>query len=580
MHYLKHRWPDHIITRKIFQKTFIGAMIFILLLLVGVIDTLGQAPETEPLMDELIQTISETKKYDAEKLKQIALLEDTLRKVAPSNILALHNFNDKLFHEYEAFNYDSAFVYVVKSKKLAQQLNDKSRIASAKVNFGQICVSAGMYKEALDTLQSIHTNGLPKEILSLYYGLLGRCYSEMAEYTNYPDFSDRYNYFAEVFRDSALILSDTGTFFNNFLEGFIKSQKGDVEGAYVDLKALIQLPEMSLRDCALLNYILGDLAMQLGLNKEATEYWAKATIADIKSSTKETLAIIRLANLLFNNGDTKNASTLIRKANEDAVYYGARQRKIQIIAILPFIEQQVIRKIEIQKQRLYMQSLIVSALLLFVIILTFIIYRQVRKLRKAKAIIADANENLQIINQQLIEANQNKEVQNLQLQKINAQLLEANKIKEEYIGNFFIKDSAIFEKFQIFIQKIEKKLKDEKLKDAKEFVQSYNPDRDKEELLINFDKVFIQLFPDFMDEFNSLFDKENHIKLKKGELLNMELRIFALIRLGITHNEKIAQILGYSVNTIYTYKTKIRNKSLVNNEDFDQKLIEITTLKL
>jgi len=409
---------------------------------------------------------------------------------------------------------------------------------------------------------------------------MGRCYSEMAEYTNYPDFSDRYNGFAKVFRDSAMMLSDTGTFFNSFLKGFIKSQKGDLTGAYLHLRAMLDASEMGLRDYALVNYILGDLAMQTGKQDSAAIFWAKATIADIKSSTKETLAIIRLANLLFNSGDTKNASILIRKANADALYYGAQQRKIQIIAILPFIEQQVIQKIEVQKQRLYLQSLIVTALLLFVIILAFIIYRQVVKLRKAKAIIAKANDNLQIINQQLIEANHNKEEQNLQLQKINAQLMEANKIKEEYIGNFFINDSVIFEKFQVFIQKIERKLNDAKLKDVRDFVQSYNPDRDKEELLINFDKVFIRLFPDFIDEFNSLFNPENQIKLKNGELLNMELRIFALIRLGITHNEKIAQILGYSVNTIYTYKTKIRNKSLINNEDFDQRLIEITTLRL
>nr|NQU90343.1 hypothetical protein [Bacteroidota bacterium] len=515
-------------------------------LIFGVSNAPGQTIQTDSVMERLIQTIQETDKYDAEKLYQIGLLEDSLHLVEKSDLRRLYKFNTGLFRQYEAFNYDSAFIYAVKSQQFAYQLKDPFQIASAKVNFGQICVSAGMYKEALDTLQTIHTTGLPREILSLYYGLLGRCYGEMAEYNNFPDFSDRYDEFAATYRDSALILTDEGTFFNSFLKAFIKSQKGDISGAGSDLKKLLNNSDMGLRDFALVNYVLGDLSFQAGQQDSAIIYWAEATIADIKSSTKETLAIIRLANLLFNIGDTKNASTLIRKANEDALYYGARQRKIQIVAILPFIEQQVIQKIEVQKQRLYLQSLIVTILLIFVIVLAFVIYRQMTRLRKAKAIIAEANENLQIINQQLLEANQNKEEQNAQLQKINLLLLEANKIKEEYIGNFFIKDSVIFDKFQTFISKIDKKLKEQTPEEVCYFVQSYDPEREKEELLTNFDKVFMQLFPDFINEFNSLFNEEDHIQLKKGELLNMELRIFALIRLGITHNEKIAQILGYS----------------------------------
>ncbi|WP_372920121.1 DUF6377 domain-containing protein, partial [Salegentibacter sp.] len=109
---------------------------------------------------------------------------------------------------------------------------------------------------------------------------------------------------------------------------------------------------------------------------------------------------------------------------------------------------------------------------------------------------------------------------------------------------------------------------------------SLNLRREKEKLMRNFDEAFIKLFPNFIEEFNSLLKPEEQITLKNGQLLNKELRIFALIRLGIKHNEIIAQILGYSVNSIYAYKTKIRKKSRLDKKDFDDKLIENTTLRL
>jgi DNA-binding NarL/FixJ family response regulator len=80
-------------------------------------------------------------------------------------------------------------------------------------------------------------------------------------------------------------------------------------------------------------------------------------------------------------------------------------------------------------------------------------------------------------------------------------------------------------------------------------------------LYFSFDKVFLKLFPDFVTFFNSLFDERDRIVLKEGQLLNTELRIFALIRMGISDTEKIAKILNYSVNTIYAYKTRVKSKS-------------------
>ena len=527
--------------------------------------------QNDPL-EELFQIIPQTQTYDSAKIARIDSLKNLLKEVDRNNPARLHQINQKLFSEYESFKYDSAYVYIKKNLELARRLNNSGLIHTAEINFGQICVSAGMYKEALDTLLNIRSGSLKKDNRSLYYGLLGRCYGEMENISNIPEFSRKYDALATVYRDSALTATEPGTYFNSFLKGFIKFQKGEKEQAYNDLIAVVETQNPGLRDYAVIQYVLGNIAKETGKAEKAINHWSRAAIADIKSSTKETLAIIKLAKLLFNQGATKKAAILIRKANEDAVFFGARQRKIEIVEILPYIEQQVIQRIEQQKQRLVVLGIVVSTLLIFVVILAIIIYRQMINLKEAKAEVTEANQNLQ-------EANRKKEEQNVQLQKTNQMLLEANKIKEEYIGNFFIKDSSIVERFENYVSKINQNLKLGNIKEINHFVKTFDPEKEKSELLANFDKIFIQLFPDFVEQFNSLFQEKDKIQLKEGELLNMELRIFALIRLGIKHNEKIAQILGYSVNTIYTYKTKIRNKSIVDNDAFDKKLIEATEIK-
>ena len=150
----------------------------------------------------------------------------------------------------------------------------------------------------------------------------------------------------------------------------------------------------------------------------------------------------------------------------------------------------------------------------------------------------------------------------------------------KYLGLFFTQNELVFEKFSALNSKIKKYLDDKNYEKAEQTISGYNLKREKEKLLENFDTAFINLFPNFIKEFNLLMKDEHKINLNKEQILTKELRIYALIRLGITHNEIIAQILGYSVNSIYAYKTKIRNNSIINKDEFDQKLLKKTTLKL
>ncbi|HSP12505.1 MAG TPA: DUF6377 domain-containing protein [Salegentibacter sp.] len=540
------------------------------------ISLFGQEEES---LEAVLESIEKAEEYDWEKINRIENLKNELNNIDSLELQKRYELNLQLFNEYRVFKQDSAFKYGLRIRSLANQLDSLPLKATAVVNLADVSVSAGMYKEALDFLETISPQEIPENTRSLYFGLAGRLYNEMAEYNALPFFALEYLETAQNYRGQALRLAEEGTFFNSFLKGFIEYKHGDPREALQIFESLLE-QELGLRDQALVHYSMGDIYFQLGEKEKAIFHFSKASIADIRTSTKETLAMIRLAELTFERGNTDMASTFIRKANEDASFYGAQQRKIRVGAILPIIEEQIVQKIEKQRETLYRQNVIVTFLLIFVLGLAVIIFYQVIKMKKARKTIEEAHHNLQETNKRIVFVNEEVESKNQQLNRLNAQLQEANKIKEEYIGFFFTQDADIFEKFREFKLKIEEDLNEENLKKLKYTISSLNLKREKEKLMRNFDEAFIKLFPNFIQEFNSLLKPEEQITLKKGQLLNKELRIFALIRLGIKHNEIIAQILGYSVNSIYAYKTKIRKKSRLDKKDFDDKLIENTTLKL
>lgn len=536
----------------------------------------GQSNDTFLILKKVLDSVSI---YDSKKVQNIEELSSKLNNLDKDNLEERYNLSQQLFEQYVVFQKDSAFQYALIIKNIADSLKVKHLQNKASINLADICVSGGMYKEGFDFLRSVDTLSLTKETASLFYGLMGRCYSDMAEYSNVPYFSEKYNKLAKIYRNKALELTETGTFYNNFLQAFNRYMDKDYPGALGEFKSLLK-NDVSSHDLALTNFMIGELYNLNSKADLAVEHFTIATIYDVKTSTKESLAMIRLSELLFKKKDLVNASTVINKAYEDALFYGAQQRKLQIGAILPLIEQEIVKNIERERKRLYWQYITVMAFLIVLVCFTIIIFMQVKRLKKAKILISKAHNELQKTNKKLVKVNRQVKENNKEIGLVNKRLNEANKIKEEYLGFFFTEYDDIFEKFNELTSNIEYDIQDENYDKVRFHLSRYNLGKEKEKLLRNFDTAFIKLFPNFVQEFNSLMKEGQEIKLKNNQILTKELRIFALIKLGITHNDKIAQILGYSVNSIYAYKTKIRNQSIIENENFDLKLIENTSIKI
>ena len=511
----------------------------------------------DSLLEALNRAVEASPSYDAQKMSAIRALTVELTDSMEVSLPSRYSIYLLLYNEYKSFNYDSAYAYARKLEAVAYEMNDPSRIIYARIKLSFTLVSSGLFKETFDSLNTLHINGFPDSIRAEFYSLMGRYYYDLGDFDNDSYYTAEYNKKGSLYMDSALSLYPSNSFQYSYFDGLQHVKAGKIEEAALCFRRIIGRPDLSAHQLALVASTLSDIYIRKGETDTAIDLLIRAAIADIQSSTKETSAMLNLAELLFKKGDVRNASLYIERAMKEAVFYGARQRKIQVGAILPIIEEEKISAVESQRKVLIEYASVVTLLLIALVSLSIIIFRQVRKLKIAQETISKAH---------------------VRTQEINHQLLEANKIKEEYIGYFFNVNSDYFAKVEKFKRSIEQKLEERKFEDIRFLAGNINLKKEKDELLKSFDKVFLNLFPHFVADFNALFKPEDQTHLKDNELLNTDLRIFALIRMGISDNEKIAKILEYSVNTIYTYKTRIKNRSIVHNDEFEQKIMQIRTL--
>jgi len=504
---------------------------------------------SDSLLTKLNSVLDKKKVYDAGKLARI----DSLKKLLTANNADLnkrYDINLMLYNEYKSFNYKEANNYSQKLQQIGRLLNDPVKIAYGKIKLGFILLSSGMFKEAFDSLKTVKVGLLPDSAKTEYYFLTARTYYDLADFDKDDYYSPIYNERASRYIDSGVMLCKPNSFEYIYYNGLKFLKNGNEKTAVVNLKSLIEHYKLTYHQFAVTASTLSDLYIRDGQPDSAINLLMQAAIADVKSSTKEAAAMLNLAQLLHKSGDIKNAYVFIKQAMDDAIYYGARQRKLQVSAILPIIAGETINSVEKQRLALFFYGLILTILLV-------IIYKQLQKLKQADKAIMDANHNLQ---------------------ETNHKLNEANTIKEEYIGYYFNLISEYINKLEKFKRSVDNKLVTKRYDDIGILVNNINLTKEREELFINFDKAFLKIFPNFVDGYNALFSEENRVKLLPNQLLNTDLRIFALVRLGINDTEKISHILEYSVNTIYNYKTRIKSKSNVHNDEFENAIMAIKAI--
>ena len=298
--------------------------IFTLLLILFSVHVSAQ--DNSSLIDDLNNTISQYLNFDAEKLKNISALKESFEKDTKTTAYDKYL---SLYKEYQIFNYDSAYAYARKMQAAALQMNDSAGIASANIKMSFILLSSGMFKEVFESLKTINLQYLDTTGKAEYYTLKARCYYDLADYDRDQNYTPSYNREGNNFLDSALKLYSTNSFEYVYYNGLKYIRGGNKEKAFTYFQQLMNDSSLSPHEFALTASTLSDIYIQNNQPDAAISLLIKAAISDIRSSTKETSATFNLATLLFRKGDLKNASTYIEKAVNDAIFYGARQRKVQ-----------------------------------------------------------------------------------------------------------------------------------------------------------------------------------------------------------------------------------------------------------
>lgn len=515
--------------------------------------------KTDSLLTELKRELARRKVYDDQKETRIQQLKTKLQTIDKNNYGKQYDLCSKLYEEYKVFQFDSAYVYTQKLLSISQATHHVSQEYESRMKLGFILLSSGMFKETFDCLNQINPHLLNDSSKLEYYSIKSRAFSDLGEYNGDNNYSQYDRAQAIKYADSAIALSKPNSLewlYNLGNKQVVSGQFQRPSPYFIKLLAHYPLTE---HQRAMIATGLSIFYNRPEQKEDRTFLMIVGAINDIRSSTKETTAIFKLGQQLYQDGNTKDAYTFIQQAMNDAQFYGARLRKINIGAVLPVVAAKINIDTENEKNKFLFYFLSITAVAILIALISFIVFIQLKRLKVKEAIIEEKNS---------------------QLEKINDKLNEDAHIKEEYIGYFFNLISGYILKLEKLKRGVERKVSTKKYDDILLSVNEINIKKERETLFYTFDHIFIKIFPNFITVFNSLLKKEDQIWPKDHEVLNTDLRIFALMRLGINDNETIANILEYSVNTIYVYKMRIKAKALIPSEQFDQKIMAIKAVEL
>jgi hypothetical protein len=514
----------------------------------------AKASTTDSLLTALNQALNQRPHYDAQRLGRIAFLR-TEYAANPSDPDTQFRLGLRIYDEYKAYKYDSAFAWCLRINRLADQSGNAKKVALAKLKLSFILLSSGMFKETFDALGQLKARQLSAADQVDYYFLKARAYSDLGTF-------DQDEYYRPLNYAKSLACADTArqlcravSYECLAVDGFIAQKKADLPAGLRFYQAVRQLPRLTPHQLAVSASTLASLYEAHHQEQAAFELLLVAAIADVQSATKETLAIFKVSDYCYRRGDLQNAYRFIREARAEAAFYKARQRQVEISHISSVIEGEKVAIIEQQRQTLRRNSWVLAGLAAFGAVCTLVILTQLRRLQRADKRVLASNEELRAAVGQL--------------NQLNGRLNEANRIKDEYIGYYLNSNSQYIDKLESLKKSLLALLDSKQYTGLQRLLDGVNIKHERTALFKNFDQVFLKLFPRFIPAFNTLFRPEDQVQLTEDQLLTAELRIFALVRLGIDDSERISRILGYSINTIYTYKTRVKNRSVLPNEEFE-----------
>lgn len=532
----------------------------------------AQNKNIKDLYEQLDQAIEQSQYYINQKESRITKIKKQSRQGhTPPQLLTAYY---KLYEEYKTYKSDSSIYYIHQAIDLAKRNNMKSDITKLRSLLALQYSTSGAFTEALHVLQSIDKKTLNNSNKKDYYIAFYHVYGELG-FTNInidTELSQEFYSKQDCYRDTLFsILSPNSEDYLMRKEVLLTNQN--------KLKEALKINDIRLSKCKKGSHEYGIVAYYRYLiyrslkDEDMVKYWLlQSAICDVKCAINDQASLWILAEILSKEKDVERSYKYINfswKANKK---FCTRIRSWQISPVLGTIDHNYQAELKKANHRLIFAIICVSLLVIALALLTFYVNKQ-------KSYLSNARNELKKTNTQLEELNNKLSSTNGMLKASNDKLNESNGVKEEYIGQFLGACSHYIDKLDKMRLNVNKMVKNKQYNELYSMTKSSEvKEQELEELYANFDKVFLNIFPNFVEDLNGLLKEECQIHLSSPNKLSAIVRVFALIRLGIDDSTKIAEFLHYAVNTIYNYRAKLRNGAINDRNEFEKKVRELGTL--
>lgn len=508
---------------------------------------------------ELDGYVSAREVYLARKQDQMQALTRLARST--QDPLRRYELEMNIAQEFFAFSFDSTQVYLKHCQELAAgPLRNRDLYNQATIGLGHLYAKAGNYLEASQLLYGqIDTASLSPELQADYLWYL---YDFSKDLAGNSGVAEQLSIPPEASFRSRLysLLPKDGDRWRSALRDDLMEQ-GRLASADSVNRLLLSTVRPEDRNFAIYAFFASEIEVQRGNQPARMEWLIKSAECDLINAVRDYASLTMVAQNVL-PFDVDRSFRYLRIAQEDALLYNAKLRPWQISRFLMEVEDAYAER-QLRQNRVSFVSSILLAILVAVLSLgTWGLVNRSRKLSRVRKELEESNNRLAVANQEL--------------NVLNRQISKADKVKEDYIVDFLqglSEQVALLRSEDNRFRNLLKQGKSDQL--FKELAISERSERALEEFYRKFDETFLALYPDFVERFNALLQEEARIVPRKGERLNTELRIFALIRLGVDDSKKIASLLHYSVSTIYNYKVSIKNAALGDRESFEERVKQI-----
>lgn len=537
---------------------------FIVLLTVQAV--LMSANDNKRLYQTLDSLIAQYDQLTAEKERRVATIMEGVKGIALTPEQQ-YDLNQRLYDEYVAYKFDSAFYYINKNVEAHSESGDHERFAASAVRMAHILAVTGLFDRARRLLDQVNPDSISDQQKISYYtqqSELNLYRSEMAQFTSYfYDYIKR----AQYYRQLAIQIAPKDNFDYIFNKATYISEADETDQAIKILEKYMVKLEEGTRIYSIVTSTLAYFYQKKQMTEQQERYLLLSAISDERGAIRENNSLRSLSEILMARGDNDDAYRYLYQAIREARFYGSRIRMMQVGRMAPQILQlyDAERTRTQQRTNLFLGLIsFISLILAGIIVYTLILYR-----KKHAA-------GLQIIEMNKVLAQHTEEIES-----VNTQMKEANRIKEEYIGRFLELSSLLLSNNEQRMKQLNRLARERKLEELYAELKSSEVINSGIRMFHqNFDAAFLNIYPNFISEVNKLLSPGNQFAIEEegtpAKRLTTELRILALIRLDINDNLKIADILRSSITTIYTYRSKLKAKAIVK-DSFEDDVRKIAT---